>query len=284
MTFIDEENSFVEKETLADECKKGFSLAETMIMLVIVSIILAVSAPLITRKAAADAQRLIMQGASGGNSVVTALGGSQTLGIGLTNPENSLRFADNAGAVDDRIIKLHLDGNAILNGRVFIGGNNNLYLNNNGGIFEIRDRAADGTTSHTFQFNTTNGTANIATMPDYTRNFTRVMASPGNANFLAKENMYLFVPSVGMEVTILRGVPAGQIIEVGSPWSNANTDYTLNGHSTINVPDDGGNVDVYYPQLIPIPRDTYVNITNRSGVPLPDSRIYFYPAISVVNQ
>ena len=96
MTFIDEENSFVEKETLADECKKGFSLAETMIMLVIVSIILAVSAPLITRKAAADAQRLIMQGASGGNSVVTALGGSQTLGIGLTNPENSLRFADNA--------------------------------------------------------------------------------------------------------------------------------------------------------------------------------------------
>lgn len=140
--------------------KSAFSLAETMIMLMIVAIIMAVSAPLITRKAAADARRLILTGQDGGADVVVAPANLQTFGIGTTNPINSENGTQ---------IKLHVNGGSILNGSVRIGDNNNLILNNDGnGIFQINGTdGTDTSKTNTFKFNTKDGTTNIVTMPRY---------------------------------------------------------------------------------------------------------------------
>ena len=57
----------------------GFSLAEALIMLVVVSVIMALSAPLIAKKSSADQKRLIT---SNGSEVLVAQGSSQTLKVG----------------------------------------------------------------------------------------------------------------------------------------------------------------------------------------------------------
>ena len=58
--------------------KNGFSLAEAMVMLVVISILLAVSAPLIAKKSNADQRRLVVQS---GINPVTAMGNNQHFGI-----------------------------------------------------------------------------------------------------------------------------------------------------------------------------------------------------------
>ena len=94
----------------------GFSLAEAMVMLVIVAVLMAVSAPLITRRAAADAKRLILQGVDGGMDVVVALGDRQSFGVGTSNPQNPNQGGN---------VKFHVMGNSLLNGDLTITGNNN---------------------------------------------------------------------------------------------------------------------------------------------------------------
>ena len=61
----------------------AFSLAEAMVMLVVISILLAVSAPLIAKKSNADQRRLVVQGQNA--SVATAMGNNQNFGIGTSN-------------------------------------------------------------------------------------------------------------------------------------------------------------------------------------------------------
>ena len=73
--------------------KSAFSLAEAMVMLVVISILLAVSAPLIAKKANADQRRLVVQGQNA--SVVTAMGGNQNFGIGLNQPTAKLHVTAN---------------------------------------------------------------------------------------------------------------------------------------------------------------------------------------------
>ena len=72
--------------------KNGFSLAEAMVMLVVIAILLAVSAPLIAKKSNADQRRLVVQS---GINPVTAMGNNQNFGIGTNNPNAKLHVRAN---------------------------------------------------------------------------------------------------------------------------------------------------------------------------------------------
>ena len=100
----------------------GFSLAEAMVMLVIVSILMAVSAPLITKKANSDARRLVVQGRDA--SVVTAMGAAQNFGIGTVAPN----------------AKLHVNGQTQLDGDLTIDNN----THNTSIFFNDRRLTTDG--------------------------------------------------------------------------------------------------------------------------------------------
>ena len=73
---------------LIGEKRYAFSLAEGMVMLVVVSILMALAAPLIARKTTNDSKRLIYQGTT--PHTVTAMGSHQNLGIGLMTPDAKL--------------------------------------------------------------------------------------------------------------------------------------------------------------------------------------------------
>ncbi len=66
--------------------KHAFSIAEAMVMLVVVSIIMAVSAPLIAKRSVADSKRIF--GMNGGN-ITGALGANQKLLLGKNAPTNA---------------------------------------------------------------------------------------------------------------------------------------------------------------------------------------------------
>ncbi len=84
----------------------SFSLAEAMVVLVIISILMAVSAPLIARKAAADQNKAIVVG-NGGN-LFTAQGNNQQLTIGTDQGRNNPR--------------LRIFGHTLMNGNLTVEG------------------------------------------------------------------------------------------------------------------------------------------------------------------
>ena len=92
----------------------AFSLAEAMVMLVVISIIMAVSAPLIAHKATADQNRLIIPD---GQKILTAQGGSQILELGRTGVNND---------------KLVVHGNETIN------GNSTINAKANGTTFSVK--------------------------------------------------------------------------------------------------------------------------------------------------
>ena len=65
----------------------AFSLAEAMVVLVIIAIVMAMAAPLIAHKANTDQKRLIFNGVS--PHIATAMGNSQNFGIGTNNPSDA---------------------------------------------------------------------------------------------------------------------------------------------------------------------------------------------------
>ena len=67
--------------------KEAFSLAEAMVVLVIIAIVMAMAAPLIAHKANTDQKRLIFNGV--GAHIATAMGNSQNFGIGDNNPNDA---------------------------------------------------------------------------------------------------------------------------------------------------------------------------------------------------
>lgn len=71
--------------------KPAFSLAEAMIMLVIISILMALAAPLIVRRTTADSRRLIR---INGTDIFTAIGQNQKLGVGTSSPNAKLHVTD----------------------------------------------------------------------------------------------------------------------------------------------------------------------------------------------
>lgn len=73
----------------------AFSLAEAMVMLVVVSIIMAVSAPLIAHKATVDNNRLVIKDNA---NIRTALGNNQQFIVGAGNPEANNRLVVHGNA------------------------------------------------------------------------------------------------------------------------------------------------------------------------------------------
>ena len=67
--------------------KEGFSLAEAMVVLVIIAVVMAMAAPLIAHKANSDQKRLIYLGAN--SNIATAMGNAQNFGIGDRNPSDA---------------------------------------------------------------------------------------------------------------------------------------------------------------------------------------------------
>ena len=260
--------------------KSGFSLAETMIMLVIVAIIMAVSAPLITKKAAADAKRLILQGQDGGADVVVATGSNQSFGVGLTNPQNYNN--DN-----DFNAKLHVNGGSILNGSVRIGeqSKNDLVISNTGtGVLRIsgNDGASTPVTSNV-NFDFVNKTVNIATMPDYSKH---IVLNTGVV-YQAQEDGYLYIGDVDetypfnfatkIRINIYRNTPSETIYSFPSdiPYSTACT-----GGAGYKCNYTSGNISSFQPSfystvsgtsvetsasLIPIPKGTYFKLEDPDG-------------------
>ena len=109
--------------------KRAFSLAEAMVMLVVISILLAVSAPLIAKKANADQRRLVVQGQNA--SVVTAMGGNQNFLIGTQNIPAGLNPA-----------KLFVTSNRLLGSFVSTIANNAAGAHGNT-IFQVTPGAVD---------------------------------------------------------------------------------------------------------------------------------------------
>ena len=102
---------------------KGFSLAEAMVLLVVISIIMAVSAPLIAHKSNADQRRLVTPGPSA-DQVLTAQGGAQKFIIGSGNDSGN----------DE---KLNVNGNAAISGDLKVGENFNILNGNNSATINI---------------------------------------------------------------------------------------------------------------------------------------------------
>ena len=73
--------------SLAFAHSSAFSLAEAMVVLVIIAIVMAMAAPLIAHKANTDQKRLIFNGVS--PHIATAMGNSQNFGIGDNNPNDA---------------------------------------------------------------------------------------------------------------------------------------------------------------------------------------------------
>ena len=85
--------------------KEAFSLAEAMVVLVIIAIVMAMAAPLIAHKANTDQKRLIFNGV--GAHIATAMGNAQNFGIGDNNPtgeENNAKLLVRAKNSDQNLV------------------------------------------------------------------------------------------------------------------------------------------------------------------------------------
>ena len=85
--------------------KEAFSLAEAMVVLVIIAIVMAMAAPLIAHKANTDQKRLIFNGV--GAHIATAMGNAQNFGIGDNNPsgeENNAKLLVRAKKSDQYLV------------------------------------------------------------------------------------------------------------------------------------------------------------------------------------
>ena len=183
----------------AEGSKPAFSLAEGLVMLVVVSVLLAVSAPLIARKSQADSQKAVrMQN----EDVISAFGDNQQFTLG--NADNA---ADNE--------KLIVYGQSTLNGDVVIGNN-----------FRITEDAVNhrvliglNGSATPIVIDTRTGETNIPTgAPDFTRG-----TGPIN-NGTIGEDAFVYEPnSINNNLTITINSSATPNVEFGKPTESSTT-------------------------------------------------------------
>ena len=106
--------NIVEKLKNKKNIKSGFSLAETMVVLVIVAILMAAAAPLVAKKMSNDSKRLISV-SNDGKAVFVAAGDNQVLNVGSKSENLKLKVNGNTEMNGDlKIInKLTKDGSNI---------------------------------------------------------------------------------------------------------------------------------------------------------------------------
>ena len=143
--------------------KYAFSLAEAMVMLVIIAIVMAMAAPLIAHKANADAKRLIFLGT--GSNIATAMGNNQNFGIGIKNPDAKLTV--NAVG-DDKNLVAKFISNFVISKSGLTDPQKATRAKNV--IFQVTPKTDAYTTAHGnpdgFQV-FADGTTNVACTPDY---------------------------------------------------------------------------------------------------------------------
>ena len=229
--------------------KSAFSLAETMVVMVIVAILMAVAAPLVAKKMSNDSKRLISTDVNG-QQVYVAAGSEQVLSVGSNNKKD---------------LKLKVNGNTEMNGDLTIvnkpSGDEavNMILTADG----IKTKPTSGDEQYLFQINPTTRETNIEiAIPDYSK-----MKEGTDKPVRVTENGFVYV------INSLKGFKY-QNSTVGLTIAEIVDSSTLNDDTSGMIVDltpyqDHFNIDstdVYVatrlPLLVPVSKDTYFQCLN----------------------
>ena len=146
--------------------KEAFSLAEAMVVLVIIAIVMAMAAPLIAHKANTDQKRLIFNGV--GAHIATAMGNAQNFGIGDNNPngENNAKLLVKAKKSDQNLVAKFISNFTVNDSNAAKAKENAEKI-----IFQVLPKSSDSyvsTYGNPGGFKVfADGTTNAACIPDY---------------------------------------------------------------------------------------------------------------------
>ena len=213
-----------------DNKKSGFSLAETMVALVIVALVLAAAAPLVAKKMTNDAKRYLF---ASGNNVFAAAGVRQVLNVGSGSELDNVKLNVNGGA--------NIQGNLTVNNKDDDNNNVTMILAADG----IRKGTDDGDVLFQIDPDTRETNIEIA-IPDYTQ-----MSSGSNTLTKAPSNGFVYISNATRGYTIST-CAGGEPDPTGNYKGNIN--FTVRQESADS--DSDGNNDTVsvsvLPMIIPI--------------------------------